>query len=71
MEMDYKHLDQIGERIGILKGMRRVGVEEATTVGAHFFDDLLGGDRPLGNCLGRAIQGVHDRVGVEVLDDSL
>ncbi len=51
--------------------MRRVGVEEAAAVGAHFFDDLLRGDRPLGNDLSRTIQGVHDGIRVEVLDDSL
>ena len=71
MDEDDKHLDQIRERVGVLKGMRRVDVEEAATVGAQFFDYLLRGDRPLGNRLRRAIQGMHDRVGVEVLDHSL
>ena len=49
---DGQQLDQIGERVGVLKGMGRVGVEEAAAVGAQLFDDLLGGHRPLGDHLG-------------------
>ena len=62
---------KIGEGVGVLEGMRRVGVEEATTVGAQFFDRSPRGHRPLGDRLRLPIQGMHDRIGVEVLDHSL
>jgi hypothetical protein len=31
---DQHHLDEIGERIGILVRMRRIGIEEAAAIGA-------------------------------------
>src|SRR5579875_379766 len=51
--------------------MRRVGVEEAAAIGPQFFDNLLGGNRPLGDYLRLPVQGMHDSIRIEVLDDSL
>ena len=44
---DRPHLDEIGERVGILERMRGVGVEEAAAVGAELLDRYLRGDRAL------------------------
>ena len=60
-----------GERVGVLEGVRRVDVEEAAAVGAQVFDDLHRGHRSLGDGLRLPVQGMHDRVGVEVLDHAL
>ena len=62
---------QGGEGVGVLKGMGGVDVEEAAAVGAQVFDDLHRGDWPLGDGLRLPVQGMHDRVGVEVLDHAL
>ena len=43
---DRQHLQEIGERRGVLERVRRVGVEEAAAVGAQFLDRLLRSDRP-------------------------
>ncbi len=63
--------------------MRRVGVEEAATVGAELLDRLLGGERPAGDLLfgdrrGRVagierglVDGDGDHAVTEVLDDAL
>ena len=37
--------------VGILKGMRAIGIEEAATIGAEFLDNLLRGHRTLRNGL--------------------
>ena len=64
--------DQHGrEGVGVLEGMRRVDVEEAAAVGPQVLDDLHRGHRPLGDGLRLPVQGMHDRVGVEVLDHAL
>ena len=51
--------------------MGRVDVEKAATVRAQVFDDFHRGHRPLGNCLCLPIEGMHDRVGIEILDHPL
>ena len=60
-----------GQGVGILKGMGRVDVEEAAAVRTQVFDDFHRGYRPLGDRLRLPIQGMHHRVGIEVLDHSL
>ena len=37
-------LDQVGEGVGVLERVGRVGVEDAAAVGAELLDDLLAGD---------------------------
>src|SRR5258706_7057902 len=44
---DAEHLQEIAEWRGILERMSAVRIEEAATVGAQFFDDLLRRGRPL------------------------
>ena len=64
---DQQHLDQVGQRAGILERMRRVGVEEAAAVGAQHLDDFLRGHRSLRDDLLGAFQRGRLGVGGEVL----
>ena len=48
-QQNEQDLQQMGERGRILKGMGRVGIEEAAAVGAQFLDRLLGSDRSHGD----------------------
>ena len=64
---DQEHLEQVAERVGVLEGVRRVGVEEAAAVGAELLDGLLAGDGTAGDDLRPAGDRV-DRVVGEVLD---
>lgn len=52
---DREHLDQVAKGRGILERVRRVGVEEAATVGAKHLDRFLRGDRPLRDGLREAL----------------
>ena len=44
---DGEHLEEVGERRGILERMRGVGVDVAAAVGAEHLDGDLRGHRPL------------------------
>ena len=44
---DRKHLQEVGERRGVLEGMGAVGVEKSAAVGAQHLDGFLRGDRAL------------------------
>ena len=46
-----EHLDEVRQRRGIFKWMRRIGIHVAATVGAQHFDGDLRGHRSLGNGL--------------------
>ena len=61
---DQDHLNQIGQRVRVFEGMRRIGVEEAAAIGAHHLDDFLRGDRALRDDLLGAFQRRHRRIGV-------
>ena len=64
-------LDEVGERRGVLVGMRRVGIVGAAAVGAELLDDLLRGEGPLRDGLHGALD--RHRVGrpVQVLHHAL
>ncbi len=66
-----EHDEQVGQGIGILKGMSRVGIEEAATICAQILDNLLRGHRPLSNHLRGALQSMHHRIWIEVLHHAL
>ena len=68
---DQHHLDKIGERVRVLIGMRRIGVEEAAAIGAHHFDDFLARHLPLGDQLFAAFKRRYLRIGVQVLRHAL
>lgn len=70
-ERDDQHeidLDQVGEGVGVLEGVRGVRVVETTTVGAQFLDGLLGGDGASGQALVPARDGGDVVDSVEVLN---
>jgi hypothetical protein len=64
-----QRLQEVGDRVGVLVRVGRVGVVEAAAVGAELLDRLLGGDRPAGQGLGGAADGGHLAEPVEVLDN--
>src|SRR5665811_2640133 len=66
-EQDEENLKEVREGVGVLERVRRVGVVEATAVGAHLLDDLLGGNRPAGDALVDAGQRGGIGSGGEVL----
>ena len=42
---DGQHLDEVGERGGVLERMRAIGIEEAAAIGAEHLDGFLRGHR--------------------------
>ena len=68
---DQHHLDEIGERVGVLVGMRRIGVEEAAAIGAQHFDDFLAGHRTLGDHLFAAFERRRLDIGAQILRHAL
>ncbi len=69
---DQHHLDEVGERVGVFERMGRVGVEEASAVGAQHLDDFLGSHRALGDhSAWRPRSVVAFGVGAEVLGHAL
>ncbi len=70
-EKNRQHLQKIGQRCRILKGMRRVGVEETAAVGADHLDRFLGGDRSHGQGLCGVFQRGHVLIGGEILNHPL
>ncbi len=68
---EHPDLGHVGDRVGVLERVRRVGVVGAAAVLADLLDRLLAGDGPAGDRLLAALDG-GDRPGaVEVLDHAL
>src|SRR5205823_2652001 len=63
-QKDQEHRQQVAERGRILKRMRRVGIEEASPVGAELFDGFLRSYRSLSDDLLRAFYGSDFCVGL-------
>jgi hypothetical protein len=68
---DQNHLQEIRKRRGVLVGVRRVGVEEASAIDAEHFDHFLRSSRPLRDSLCSAFQSGDLRVGSKILNHTL
>ena len=68
---DQQDLDEVGQRVGVLERMRRVGVEEAAAVGAQDLDDFLRSNRALCDDLLGAFQRGRLGIGAQVLRHAL
>ena len=67
MREDRHHLDEVGDRVGVLERMRGVGVEEAAAIGAEHLDGDLRGDRAERDRLLRAFERRRVDIGAERL----
>ena len=65
-QQDRGDLQKVGERRGILEGMRGIGIEKAAAVGAELLDGFLRGDGPHGQNLGLSRDGLGDRVALVI-----
>ena len=68
---DRDQLDQVRDRVRVLVGMRRVGVEEAAAIRAEFLDDLLRCGRALRDDLFRPFESRRLAIGAKVLRHAL
>jgi hypothetical protein len=76
---DREHLEKIRQRVGVLEGMRRVGVRIAAAIGSEHFDGDLRGHRALHDGLfvhdltlnGERFNELGLRVRLEVLNHAL
>ncbi len=68
---DRDQLDEIGQRVRVLVGMRRVGVQEAAAIGAEDLDRFLRGDRALRDRLLGAFERRRVDIGAEILRHAL
>ncbi len=67
---DEEDLDEVGQAVGVLERMGRVGVVEAAAVGPQLLDGLLARHRAARNRLRTAGQGGEGGVAGEVLHDA-
>jgi hypothetical protein len=74
-QQQHVDLQEVGEAIRVLEGVRRVGVVVAATVGTELLDRLLRGHRATGDLLfhhlARRVDRGCRRVAVEVLHNAL